>query len=255
MGGNIEYIGRGDIMRLGPIHLRDFEIPSGVNFGGRQSTAVHKLSGGRRVVDALGPDSASIKFSGAFSGQDALYRAQSLDSLRSSGTQVELSWDNFLYRVIISEFSAIYQTRGWIPYQVTCTVAQDRSEQQNSPSAIQTDGLTIAMLSAAASLMQDSSATRQLGIRLALPGDGLSNPSRTATSTAYIAQARAEIDVRVAGAESLLTAAALFQDQLPSLAIASLSSAEISAETMCTLTSVRCYLIASGTLAGVISYA
>jgi len=59
------------ILVLGPVAFQDFEIPSAINFGGRQRLAVHQLTNGRRVVDTMGPDASEIGFSGVFSGPDA----------------------------------------------------------------------------------------------------------------------------------------------------------------------------------------
>ncbi len=112
---------------LGPIVFRDFEVPSGVNFGGRQRLAVHRLPGGSRIVDALGRDDAQISFSGIFSGSDAALRARSLDELRVAGIALPLTWDVLFYTVLISEFSADYRNGGWIPYRIVCTVLQDEA--------------------------------------------------------------------------------------------------------------------------------
>ena len=50
------------------IVFQDFELPSGINFGGRQRLALHRLPGGSRVIDALGRDDAQISFAGIFTG-------------------------------------------------------------------------------------------------------------------------------------------------------------------------------------------
>jgi hypothetical protein len=112
-------------MQLGSITFRDFEVEAGIDFGGRQRLAVHRLPNGTRIVDVLGPDPANIIFGGVFSGQDAVTRAQELDALRKSGAQVILSWNSFQYAVILSEFSADFQARNWVPYRAACTVVED----------------------------------------------------------------------------------------------------------------------------------
>src|ERR1700761_7345057 len=89
---------------LGPIVFRNFELPSGVNFGGRQRLALHRLPGGSRVIDALGRDDAQINFSGIFTGPDATLRSRSLDEMRVSGIALPLTWDVLFYTVLISEF-------------------------------------------------------------------------------------------------------------------------------------------------------
>jgi hypothetical protein len=112
---------------LGPIAFQDFEVPSGVNFGGRQRLAVHRLPTGARIIDTLGRDDAEICFSGIFTGQDATLRARSVDVLRVAGTALPLTWDVFFYTVLISEFCADYRSGSWIPYFIRCTVLQDEA--------------------------------------------------------------------------------------------------------------------------------
>ena len=112
---------------LGPVVFQDFEIPCGVNFGGRQRLAVHRLPGGQRVIDALGRDDADICFAGIFCGSDATLRARLLDEMRVSGAVLPLTWDVFFYTVIISQFHADYATSSWIPYKITCTVLRDEA--------------------------------------------------------------------------------------------------------------------------------
>ena len=100
---------------LGPIVFQDFEIPSGINFGGRQRLALHRLPGGFRVIDALGRDDAQISFAGIFTGSDATLRARSLDELRVAGIALPLTWDVLFYTVLISDFHADYRNGWWIP--------------------------------------------------------------------------------------------------------------------------------------------
>jgi len=120
---------------LGPIAFRQFEIPSRINFGGRQRVAVHLLANGGRVVDTLGPDEADIKFSGIFTGTDAALRALELDDLRVSGVMLPLTWSIFAYRVVIKAFSADFRNDNWIPYFIRCTVC-DSLQSVSTSSAI-----------------------------------------------------------------------------------------------------------------------
>ena len=53
---------------LGPIAFLDFEIPSGINFGGRQLLTVHQMTDGRRIVDCIGGDKSEISFCGTVLG-------------------------------------------------------------------------------------------------------------------------------------------------------------------------------------------
>jgi hypothetical protein len=112
---------------LGPVVFQDFEVPCGINFGGKQRLAVHRLPGGVRVIDALGRDDADISFAGIFSGSDATLRARLLDQMRALGTLLPLTWDVFFYTVVISQFQADYAMNNWIPYKITCTVLRDEA--------------------------------------------------------------------------------------------------------------------------------
>src|SRR5690242_7768407 len=112
---------------LGPIALQDFEVPSGVNFGGRHRLAVHRLPSGRRIVDTLGRDEVDICFTGIFTGPDATLRARGIDEMRVAGIALPLTWDVFFYTVLIAEFFADYCNGSWIPYWIRCTVLQDEA--------------------------------------------------------------------------------------------------------------------------------
>jgi hypothetical protein len=115
------------VLALGPVAFQDFEIPSGINFGGRQILAVHQLTDGQRVVDCIGPDESEISFSGAFSGANATLRARTLNSLRLVGGELTLTWDVFFYTVVINHFDADYENPVWIPYRTSCTVVRDEA--------------------------------------------------------------------------------------------------------------------------------
>ena len=114
-------------LTLGPVAFAGFELPSSITFGGSQRLAIHRLPGGVRIIDALGPDPADISFSGIFSGPDAADRARLLDTLRVAGLALPLAWDAFLYSVILERFEADYRSPWWIPYRISCTVVQDEA--------------------------------------------------------------------------------------------------------------------------------
>lgn len=114
--------------------LEDFafsglEIPSRINFGGKQSLAVHRLVGGQRVIDAMGDDPSAISWAGLHVGTEALARSRYLDFLRKQGKQLTLSWSEFIYTVIVSSYQArMIEKQGdsWhrIEYTIACEVVQ-----------------------------------------------------------------------------------------------------------------------------------
>ena len=112
-------------LTLGPVAFAGFELPSSITIGGRQRLAIHRLPGGLRIIDALGPDPADITFSGIFTGPDAAGRARQLDTLRVAGAAIPLAWDAFTYTVVIENFEADYRSPWWIPYRLSCAVLVD----------------------------------------------------------------------------------------------------------------------------------
>ena len=120
----------GIALSLGPVAFQDFEIPPSIAFGGKQRVAVHYLSSGQRVMEALGPDDATISFAGMLSGPSASQRARDIDALRSLGQSLILAWDAFSYPVIIASFQAEYRNQWWIPYRISCTVLSNPQGQE-----------------------------------------------------------------------------------------------------------------------------
>ena len=114
-------------LTLGPVAFAGFELPSSITVGGRQRLAIHRLPGGVRIIDALGPDPADINFSGIFTGPDAADRARLLDALRVAGEALPLAWDAFTYTVVVENFEADYRSPWWIPYRLSCTVLRDEA--------------------------------------------------------------------------------------------------------------------------------
>ena len=113
---------------LGPVLFRDFELPERISWGGAQRLNVHRLPGGARVVDAMGRDDAPIAWSGVFTGEDGAARARLLDLMRAEGGVWPLTWDSFLYSVVIQAFAAQYERVNWLPYRIVCTVLRDEAE-------------------------------------------------------------------------------------------------------------------------------
>ncbi len=107
---------------LGSIAFREFEIPEEIRYGTRHRLEVHKLVGGGRVIDAMGPDPEPIRWRGRFRGPDAASRARDVEALAKSGRRVSLAWGGFSYSVVVDDFSADYQRFYEIPYHISCTV-------------------------------------------------------------------------------------------------------------------------------------
>lgn len=112
-------------LTLGDFTFGRFEVPEELSFGGDQSLVVHKLVGGKRIIDSMGDDPAALEWSGIFVGSSALGRARYLDSLRKEGAQHLLTWSEFRYQVVIRTFKADFRAPFRIPYRITCEVLSD----------------------------------------------------------------------------------------------------------------------------------
>jgi hypothetical protein len=115
-----------DILSLGGIIFDHFSTPEEMMGGGNQAMVVHKLPGGSRVIDTLGPDEANVTWSGFFFGNGAYSDALAVDGMRAAGQVVPLIWGGQFRSVIIDNF--IYKVRRmptWVKYSISCTVYQN----------------------------------------------------------------------------------------------------------------------------------
>jgi hypothetical protein len=115
-----------DVLSLAGIVFTDFSPPREMMSGGNQAMVVHKLPGGSRVIDTLGPDEADIRWDGFFFGNDAYANVLALDAIRVAGQVVPLIWGGQFRSVIVNNF--IYRVRrmpNWCFYDISCTVYQN----------------------------------------------------------------------------------------------------------------------------------
>lgn len=115
-----------DVLSLGGFIFTDYSPPSSMPAGGRQAMVVHKLPGGARVIDTLGPDDADIHWEGTFFSDTAYSDALLLDAMRADGQVLPLTFAGQFRLVIISDF--VYRIRRlpvWVEYSITCTVYQN----------------------------------------------------------------------------------------------------------------------------------
>jgi hypothetical protein len=116
---------------LGTVSFTGIEAPERISFGGQQQMTVHKLPGGARVYDLMGPDDSDLDFSGIITGSNAPSKARSIDAMRTAGTPVPLTWPGFHKLVIIRDFRCDYERGGfWLPFRVSCSVVPQQPDQQ-----------------------------------------------------------------------------------------------------------------------------
>ena len=169
-----QILGPSVTVSIGGITLSGFEVPSKMPFGGAQRVVVHKMPGGGRVVDALGPDDRDISWSGILrtgdgGGLPAMTRAGQLDALRQTGNRVTLSWGGTSRQVVVSSFTADYGDQGYlIPYSITCVVVSAAAAQQPTLlSSLASDIRASALLSGVSAAVGPAVAAAQAALPVA----------------------------------------------------------------------------------------
>ncbi len=94
---------------VGDVEFTGLEVPESVAVGAKQKLVVHKLVGGRRVVDVLGLDYKNIGWSGWMTGATAGDRVTELEALRDAGQPLTFNMDGYYFSVIIEEFEARFE--------------------------------------------------------------------------------------------------------------------------------------------------
>jgi hypothetical protein len=140
-----------DVLTLGGIAFDDFSTPAEMMGGGNQAMVVHKLPGGSRVIDTLGPDDADISWRGTLFSDQAYANALALDAMRAAGQVQALTWGGQFRLVIVANF--IYRVKRlptWVDYEICCTVYQNPAQGPLTPQTSSLDSLVGSDLSAAA---------------------------------------------------------------------------------------------------------
>ena len=124
-----------DQLILGGITFDDWSTPSEMPFGGKQSLKVHKLAGGSRVIDILGPDEMDISFKGMLWSPTANASAAALNSMRIAGQPVPLTFGGNYYQVIVEKCDLkIHRYPQWYEYDITCVVSSNPMAGNQVPS-------------------------------------------------------------------------------------------------------------------------
>lgn len=115
-----------DVLVLGDFVFTAFAVPERLPLGGRQQMHVHKLPGGERVIDTMGPDDKDRVFSGVFAiDGDALDAALTLDAMRIEGAPLTYSNGAEARIVVIADFSWEIERFNVIHFTITLTPADN----------------------------------------------------------------------------------------------------------------------------------
>jgi len=94
---------------VGDVEFSGLEVPESVTVGAKQQLVVHKLVGGKRVVDVMGVDYDNMSWSGWMTGATAGDRVTELETLRDAGNPLTFNMDGYYFSVVIQAFSARFE--------------------------------------------------------------------------------------------------------------------------------------------------
>lgn len=94
---------------VGDVEFTGLEVPESVTIGAKQQLVVHKLVGGKRIVDVLGVDYDNLSWSGWLTGATAGDRATELETLRDVGSPLSFSIDGYYFSVVIQSFNQRFE--------------------------------------------------------------------------------------------------------------------------------------------------
>jgi hypothetical protein len=142
-----------DFLTLGGLVFSDWSTPSQMPFGGEHMMAVHRLPGGQRVVDTLGPSESDIQFRATVFENDAYEFTEALDALRIGGAQVPLTFAGRYYLVIVRHVKIdIHRFPQLVAYDVSCLVTNNQMAGNLGSAASTVTSLVSADLATAMSI-------------------------------------------------------------------------------------------------------
>jgi len=138
------------VLTLGGTQFGRYEVPEHIPFGGEQRLNVHRLIGGKKVVDVLGVDPVNPEWSGFFIGPNALTRARQIKVMMEAGAPLALTWSELSYTVVIRSFRCEFELASRIPYAIAVEVIADNVAPITATTSVDTSAQVAADISAIA---------------------------------------------------------------------------------------------------------
>lgn len=118
-----------DTLTLGPFTFTGMAPPDQMPLGGIQQVVVHRLPGGSRTVDVMGPDDHDPEWSGTLWGDSAFSDMLTLDAMRKAGQELAFSWGAEARTVVIAEFHAKVEKQACVHYSIKLIYTDDGTAQ------------------------------------------------------------------------------------------------------------------------------
>jgi hypothetical protein len=127
-----------DTLTIGGIAFLDEEHPEDISFELAQAWSIHVNVGGSKTAQALGPNPSDVTWTGKLFAQNLQPRFASLKALEVAAQQVQLTYLDQSYTVVVKKFTPKYSHRYLGEYTITVGVIADTSGQytQTSPPGI-----------------------------------------------------------------------------------------------------------------------
>jgi hypothetical protein len=213
-------------LQLGDFTFSEYEIPERITMVTAIRTVVRKMVGGARNVNMMGYDPAPLEWSGMLLGSNALDRARTLKQMALAQKMLTLTFSEYSYAVVISEFVEDFQREYEIYYRIRLDVVADNAAQgpTAAPGIDSLIGADISTANGICSKIGNAGLTSSMGTLTTAIG-AVSSFATAAKSTlqsvlAPLATVQAQVTTLIAAGENTLQSVATVGGLLPNNPIA-----------------------------------
>lgn len=214
------------VLQLGDFQFAEYEVPERITMTTAIRTVVHKMVGGARAVNMMGYDPAPLEWSGMLLGDNALSRARTLKQMALAQKMVTLTFSEYSYAVVVTEFVEDFQREYEIYYRLRCEIVADNAAQGPGASAgIDTlIGADISTANGICSSIGNAGLTSSMGT-LTTAVSAVSSFATAAKSTLQtvltpLAQVQAQVSTLIAAGENTLQSVSTVGGLVPNNPIA-----------------------------------
>jgi hypothetical protein len=214
------------VLQLGDFQFAEYEVPERITMTTAMRAVVHKMVGGARAVNLMGYDPAPLEWSGMLLGDNALSRARALKQMALAQKLVTLTFSEYSYAVVVTEFVESFEREYEIYYRLRCEIVADNAAQGPSASAgIDTlIGSDISTANGICSSIGNPGLTSSMGTLTTAIG-AVSNFATAAKSTLQtvltpLAQVQAQVSTLIAAGENTLQSVSTVGGLVPNNPIA-----------------------------------
>ena len=146
---NLLTLTSGTPLSIGSVTFANIEHPEELPISFKQTTVKHELIGGGKVIQTFGTQPQDISWTGNLFDSSVADRVRELSRLLADGRSVSLSYNEYRFDVIVTDFKATFYHEYWAKYEMTTEVIRDKCGLTSTSSATTLDSQTNALLSQA----------------------------------------------------------------------------------------------------------